>query len=1236
MAPPFNKNICPDCGSTLVKRNRKDGSGQFWGCSAWKPNGGCTFKRDQRAVPRPISWQDSFNWGKLNAVYLSIGSAPGFLDLKNIDKVKLAPSKTLLITRTKPLNLPNPHSLVCQGVSKLLLRGEYGFSGFAVEKELLKTLPAELRPKAFSNNDPEIGYEELLEVKPNALIRCLADRFAGMTESATLDHVAFDSHREATFFKKWVPTVLGPKATAWFTPQAPLDMLLNACGEDNTTFRRADFMFYIPGYYPVIIEIDGDDHKQKRQADKERDAVLAKYNIRTVRIPNQEIDNLEGSNLEELAERCKEILKAFEGEQNELHIAQTLLKSSECSQLQYALLHTIIHGFPVSESGKINVKLTGDVLPKRLLQATLEDLNELLRRYSALFEAGGVKPICFSLVEGATNRQDILSIRLQFNASPATLEGVDADADVILCRAILPAELLPPQMAIIEKPSLCLEANKAAEHLTFFLNYIFRKREFRGQQLEAIINVLSNKDTLVLQPTGAGKSIIYQLSGQLLPGVTIVIDPIKALIEDQVRGLNEHRISRAAGLMSRDSDPLELQRMMAAIAANNVHYILMSPERLLVQSFRDSLFNLMQKATVNLAVIDEAHCLSQWGHAFRFAYLRLADNLRKYCSDKINGSPKLLAMTGTASRTVLKEMIAEIGINLRDEESVVKPSSFNRPELHFSVLKLDKGGATFGELNNMLQDMPSRLKKDREGFFETKGRQTNSGIVFTPHARSATHGLISIREQISKELIEEVGVFASTAPKSFDKREWETVKARHAAAFKNNQEAVLIATNAFGMGVDKPNIRWTIHMGIPSSIEAFYQEAGRAGRDRKPSHCAVIYSESDQDYTNRVLDPSNSLEQMRSLNQNRKPADDVDRALYFHLNSFSSVDEEQKLIKVLLELVDNCASSSSRELSYSDSQNNKAPHPHKEELERAIVRMSYCGLIEDYTTNYSGNTFNVTFAKYDYANAKRRLQTYISKVQPAQLEPLSKKLDAVSSMPMQNQPLALCEVIIQFTYDTIERSRRRMMLEAVQMARNGTSDAQIRDRLLNYLEEGANAARVSELAEAQTIEFSNWLEMSDSLSTRSDARELRGDVSRMLESYPYHAGLLLTRSVSEALSGNGDKDVIKDNLRAALLNETVNEVQLGEVIIAIMRRTNEGLQEMIEPLLEIIIEGYEKGEVALGQAVLDEMQSVSVDWNNDLRNVVLQFEMLVELNKALPPLFEQADNISRTIEYLRD
>ena len=285
-----------------------------------------------------------------------------------------------------------------------------------------------------------------------------------------------------------------------------------------------------------------------------------------------------------------------------------------------------------------------------------------------------------------------------------------------------------------------------------------------------------------------------------------------------------------------------------------------------------------------------------------------------------------------------------------------------------------------------------------------------------------------------------------------------------------------------------------------------------------------------------------------------------------------------------------------------------------------------------------GNSTNMDKLN-NFIKSKKKLERYIGKVQPAQLKVLSKRLAEVQARPIANQPALLCEVIIEFTYDIIERSRRRMILESVQMARNGTTDAQIRERLLNYLEEGASAARISELVDAPIIKFDEWFALIDEVSNRTEAKELRGDVSRMLESYPDHAGLLLTRSISEVLSGDGAKAVIRDNIKAAITS-AINKYALtgedmSEVFCSLLKRTNGAFSDVTEPLLEVFIEGHEDGSLFLSDRVIIEMLSVSESWGDELRNVALQFTTVLELEKAVPRLKAQADNIKKTIDGVR-
>jgi ATP-dependent DNA helicase RecQ len=347
-----------------------------------------------------------------------------------------------------------------------------------------------------------------------------------------------------------------------------------------------------------------------------------------------------------------------------------------------------------------------------------------------------------------------------------------------------------------------------AAHRT--LQDVFGYEHFRGRQLEIIRSLVEGRNALVLMPTGGGKSLCYQIPALMQPGLAVVVSPLIALMRDQVEAL-QHNGVRAAYLNS-SLDPIAQREIEQSVAAGELDLLYVAPERLL----GEQTLSLLQGVTLSLFAIDEAHCVSQWGHDFRPEYMKL-DVLRQ----RFPNVPRI-ALTATADNRTREE----IKHQLLPDGGETYIASFDRPNIRYSV------GLKGNAKNQLLA-------------FIRKGHEGESGIVYCMSRK---------RTESTAEWLNSQGVPAVAYHAGLDQQ----TRQHHQQRFLHEDGLVVVATVAFGMGIDKPDVRFVAHLDLPKSIEAYYQETGRAGRDGDPADAWMVYGLQDVYQVRQMLAASNA------------------------------------------------------------------------------------------------------------------------------------------------------------------------------------------------------------------------------------------------------------------------------------------------------------------------------------------------------------------------------------------
>lgn len=798
------------------------------------------------------------------------------------------------------------------------------------------------------------------------------------------------------------------------------------------------------------------------------------------------------------------------------------------------------------------------------------------------------------------------------SASSAVVVAAPSCAAPNYLEPLLPAE--PRPVRIANGASRASEpADPVRAGLVYLLRNVFRKLAFREGQLPIIERAIALRPAVGLLHTGAGKSLCYQLAALCQPGTVLVVAPLRSLMLDQAENLEAagiHRVAAVLGGVAESATESRLERAWRerSVAAGGQLFALISPERLQMPGFDNLLRSLAACAPIPFCVVDEAHCISEWGHDFRPSYLVVGKRFRQYTGWG-GGRPAVMALTATASRTVLRDIMRELDI--ADSEAVIEPRTYDRPELQIEIRRVH-ARARMRELAKEVRRMMVETDAGHTGSTTPALDQQKSpggrGLVFSLYAspevelgvprlaadlRTSIPGIQletytgSGRDQYIPEPRED-GVLLEgqlegqqSAGESRGKvrlvpakrrgdTEAERRRLQAQRRFKRGESPILVATHAFGMGIDIPDIRWVIHALLPRSLEEYSQQIGRAGRDGKPARCVLLFCDDQPDLADELLDVDRvRLEELldRIKSVRRESRGDAIRTLWFVLSAFIGRDLEKAVLHhVIAEWLEphmrpGFPAGAVVELPFDALPNMLLPTEVERDreviLERALYRLSLVGAIADYWKDYSANCFLIDLDEVKPRRMYESLRAYLLRYLP--------KSEAACRMPPEpwdygyaGAAMACGEAVVNMVYETAAKQRRRALGQMLQAARDGSryGAAVFRAQLLAYLADSEFSDTVRALSERS--EPADWLDLLARIDTPDAAAWVLGACRRALEDNPSHPGLLLLAGVARLVcsAGKGAEGEITAGM-AALRRTVPDEIMRAGIaaqIAAYIRR----------------------------------------------------------------------------------
>lgn len=984
------------------------------------------------------------------------------------------------------------------------------------------------------------------------------ERFLFATNQTPIWHDTIKGDRERNyfpakdFFEQIIPNKFGEFSfiQSLLIPEIEINEIT---GENDKNFINQQVDFYLP-QAKLVIEIDGQQHKLDevtRVSDSKRDIYLSAKGITTIRISTKELrDGTYTAKVETILlhlERYEKLLNFYKNacrkiEENNMSEEEikTKLLPTAIIRFQVLLIELLTHKYlTLDEDWNFNI-LAHEDLPD-FADLAINDLLIWIDKLWQLKNKQELKKPNFNITitnDKANFQPTTKAINIDFSLFKRYTDENKISDDVIFVRTDY-FDIVKDKNYFRVSTTEPINYNVTDEdktNLEFFLDNIFDKPSFREGQFPIISNALNRKDTIGLLPTGGGKSLCYQLPCLLQPSINFVVCPIKSLMYDQNDNLVKTLVTNVSFITS-DLEADEKREIEKNFEQGRYLFVWISPEKFQIPGFRDKISAIVANFSIAYAVVDEVHCLSEWGHDFRTSYLNLAKTIDKLSPKDENGEGKIkfIGLTATASVNVLKDIKIEFARQKQrlEDENIKSLLDYSRKELRFEVIN-DKGNK-IDKLKKLITEL-----KDTESFIETTDK---AGLIFTPNVNGA-YGCYQVSNTLNTLFQNKVSWFSGDIPKRdvYDEKtgrkigtepvmnrdEFNKYKIKVQKDFKENKYQLLVATKAFGMGIDKQNIFYTFHYGLPSSVEALYQEAGRAGRwdkrkkenKSKIGKCFVLYSPEthDQERVERLFHKDTKFAEMKAISDEVGfGGRDIFKQVFLFVQGQNDIEKDFEIISGVIR--NYFREKTQVRIFWNDAYSKLKIS--SDILQKAIYRLSLLGVVSDWTTNFIDH-FEVQFKTIEEKHIVKSVSDYISKYEPN--TDISMELQRVQQKTVLEKAIWY---LLNWTFENIAYSRKQSLKTLSDWCSEFENSENFKQRIDSYFIFSETTFILQHIAE-NPKDYEKWFEVlttNNQFPNKIEFEKLKDSISRFLESYRNSIGLnFVSGFVRLALNEYEDSD----------------------------------------------------------------------------------------------------------------